>query len=342
MSFFKLHLKHAKRLCSIMSKAKFFATLLAPGLGANVTRESIGNRLTAHIWKQKGMPWTDVEASEQGWQEVGAGCHPSYGHQFQRPSVLTPTLMFDNTGHIAGMQFAVDTKTFPLYPGSNLKMGEGVHSTGLDHNHGDAALTVFFMDPSKICSANAADHDLGSVGDRLWVQNNQNPSGYDIIPSREDGAIPDGYIASGCAAAGFAYPGSPGMGTHYWRMQDDQGNTPCEDSGPMFLLYSRGRLVAFGLTFVGFDNHVPTVDNERPIEVDNHLVMANDELWEFARQPLDPFFFSPADNPKCLNNFNRFDSSLPGGTITTGTLHVFLSNPYEITCDGFEGPIMHV
>jgi len=250
------------------------------GLSATKT-QSLGSRLTAGIWAQNVMPQSVDEAlKSEDWAEVGSGsCHPKFGRRFQRKGVMTPTLMYDNTGHIAGMQFAIDTETFPLYPDSNLKAGDSAVPTGLAPSLGDYALTTYFP------------------------------------------------------ASGFLFPKSPGMGTHWWRMTQPNGETPCNEAGPMFLLYSRGRLVAMGMTFVGFDNRVPTAGNKRPVELGRgRLGPPGDEMWEFARQDLSPYFFHKHENPKCLANLNMFNSSIPGGTVTTGTLHVFFSDPYNITC----------
>jgi len=299
------------------------------------TTDSLGSRLTAGIWAQNVMPQSVDKALESSeWAEVGSGsCHPRFGRRFQRKGVITPTLMYSNTGHIAGMQFAIDTETFPLYPDSNLKAGDSAVPTGLAPSLGDYAVTTYFTDPSKICNASPTDYGAGSIGDRLWVANASAPLGHEAVPLHADDGVPSGYVPSGCAASGFAFPGSPGMGTHWWRMTQPNGETPCNEAGPMFLLYSRGRLVAMGMTFVGFDNRLPTVGNTRPVELGSgRLGPPGDEMWEFARQDLSPHFFHRHENPKCLANFNMFNSSLPGGTVTTGTLHVFFSDPYNITC----------
>jgi len=304
-------------------------------------RDTLGDELIVGIWSQTGMPRSVPEAElSDDWQEVGDGkCHHRFGRRFQRKGVPTPTLMFANTGHIAGIQYGVNTQDFPLYPDSNLK-AEGVLSTDLPPQSGDYALTTFFMDPDRICNSKREDHMAGKIGDRLWVANATGgiataSGNYEEIPLRQEDGPLAGYIPSGCAASGFAFPGSPGMGQHWWRVTEGEGNTACKDGGPVFLLYSRGRLVAMGLTLVSFDNRVPTVGNKRPVEVGGgRLGSPGDELWEWARQDLTPFFFHRPDNPKCLKNFNQFDDSLEGGTVTTATLHIWFSDPYNITCDG--------
>merc|ERR1719469_87809 len=256
------------------------------------------------------MPRSVPEAElSDDWQEVGDGkCHHRFGRRFQRKGVPTPTLMFANTGHIAGIQYGVNTQDFPLYPDSNLK-AEGVLSTDLPPQSGDYALTTFFMDPDRICNSKREDHMAGKIGDRLWVANATGgiataSGNYEEIPLRQEDGPLAGYIPSGCAASGFAFPGSPGMGQHWWRVTEGEGNTACKDGGPVFLLYSRVRLVAMGLTLVSFDNRVPTVGNKRPVEVGGgRLGSPGDDLLE-------------------------------GGTVTTATLHIWFSDPYNITCDG--------
>lgn len=304
-------------------------------------KQVLGDRVSAHILEQRGMPLWEKDAIEQGWTRVGEKpCHEHFGRQYQKDGFLTPTLMFGENGHLAGMQFAVDTNVFPLFPDSNLKEGDLIVSTGLPHHQGDMALTSYFMDPTRVCDPEPPVE--GSVGDRLWVLSPASPEGYEKIPLYEDEGLPQGYFGSGCAPSGFAFPGSPGMGTHYWKQEDflpngePDAHGDCNKNGALFLMYSRGELVAFGLTFVGFGNRVPTTGGVMPSEIGGgRLAMTNGDIWEFARQPLDPFFFHPEHNPKCLVNLNRFNSSLPFGDVTTGTLHVFVKDPYNISCDGF-------
>jgi len=304
-------------------------------------RRDLGDRLIVGMVSQTGIPQS-VQAAESSddWQEVGDGeCHHRFGRRFQTKHLPSPTLMFANTGHIAGIQYGINTQDYPLYPDSNWK-AEGVLSTDLPPRSGDYALTTFFMDPDRICNSKHEDHIPGKIGDRLWVANATggiatDSGNYEEIPLLQEDGPPAGYAPSGCAASGFAFPGSPGMGQHWWRETQDEGNTPCNDSGPMFLLYSRGRLVAMGLNFVSSDNRVPTVGNKRPVELGGgRLGSPGDELWEWPRQDLSPFFFLRPDNPKCLKNLNQFDDSLEDGTATTATLHIWFSDPYNITCDG--------
>lgn len=284
------------------------------------------------------LPQSMQEAKVSGeWQEVGGGaCHHQFGHRFQRKGIFSPTLMFDNTGHIAGIQFPVNTETFPLYPASNLKGDEGVQPTDLPSDLGDYALTTFYMDPDKVCSSSAEDHIPGKFGDRVWVANaagniKTKSGNYEEIPLRLKDGPPVGYAPGGCLAAGTAFKDAPGMGQHWWPMTK---TTPCNEAGPMFLLYSRGRLVGMSPLFIGSDNRLPTVNNVRPVELFAGILgPPGDEGFEFARQDMSPYYFPKRDNPKCFQNVNMFDDSLEGGTVTVSSLHVMFSDPKETTCD---------
>lgn len=295
---------------------------------------SLGDRVAAGIWAQKDQPLTVLAALKQGWTAMDTdACHSRYGRRYRLGARLSPTLMFDNLGTLAGMQITVDTNTFPLYPESNLK---DAFITG----DGEAGATLHFIDPDRICNADET-LDEGTVGDRLWMRT---ADGFEIIPIHitDDDAVPSGYSPSGCAPSSFAYPGSPGMGMHYWRglRTELKNELACEDTGPVFLLYNaQMRLTAIGFTYVGKNYKVPTVGNVLPTRTARGSYENkgdNDELWEFASQPLNPFFFTAEDNPKCLKYLNTFDTKdnedKQDGTVTTGTLHVFLTDPYTIEC----------
>lgn len=282
---------------------------------------------------------TTAQAIAMGWERLGGGdCDPNEGIRYRFPGRMTPTLMFSRSGHIAGVQTVVDTTLFPLYPESNLHGGSDDLPHFTAEYNTEATSSIFFMDPSKICTDDGRDHVAGSVGDRMWLRTNQTGSAdtnFEVIPLTEEeiisGAPGNGYTAGGCAPSDFAFPGSPGMGRHYWKNLDL--DVSAEDSGPLFLLYDRGMLVAFGLTFVGTNFHVPSDNGTRPFLNDfGTYDMLPPSLWEFALQPLDPYFFDAEAMPTFLENLNLFDDSLPNGAVTTGTMHFFLSDPFAMTC----------
>jgi len=295
------------------------------------------DRVTAGIWLQKKMPLSQKDAVNQGWSQLEAECDTRWGYRYRLGKRLTPTLLYNKLGYLIGMQILVNSSAFRLWPDSNLKVDDKNPSEILMVAKEEAGHTLLFKNPSRACGY--ARRTKGTA-DRLWVltgkEKRTGKATYEKIPLNEDGEIPQGYAAGGCAPTGFAFPNSPGMGTHYWRnLRGPKGNrVAAEDMGPMFLLYDKyKKLRAFGFTYVGKEGRVPTVGGVRPSKnARGSWYMKNSEVWEFAQQPLYPYFFPEADNPKCLHNLNTWDASLKDGMITTGTLHVFLSDPWTIEC----------
>lgn len=324
---------HGETMSGEMWRSKHLAMFLLLGSLSCAAASSVGDRLNVGIWIQDSMPLNTSIAEEDGWAQVGdSACDVLYGRRYQLDGRLTPTLLFDNTGTLAGIQIVTNTSTFPLWPDTNLK-------APLVHLIEDelAAMTFYLMDPAKLCSAVAADHTEGSIGDRLWVRTDETcntAACFDVFPLEESDDMLDGlsyrYDKGGCAPAGFAYTGSPGMGTHYWG--NSTADYACEDTGPLFLLYDRSKLVAFGLTYMGQDMQVPTMGGVRP-DPPTAAAIGDPSRWEFAHQPLYPYFFDQATMSDCLENLNTFDASLPHGSITTGTMHIFLSDPFAMTCE---------
>jgi len=313
----------------------------------SATGQFLGDRLIMGIWVQEQMPLTYNEAISDGWKDLSGECDSLFGHRLRYidPTTglqrLTPTLMFGESGMLYGFQVVTNTTIFPFYPDSNMHIPYTMNLSFLDSN--TAGFSFYFKNPEKICNSteifsakSALTND--SIGDRLWLRQgtmSNAQTDFDVIPLFEKeiigGSPSNGWTQGGCAASGFAFPGSPGMGTHYWRYLEQ--STACINSGPIFLLYANGSLDAIGMTLVGTNGIVPTDGGIRPTLVNGRLVMPPPSLWEFARQPLYPYFFkTAAQDPVCLQNFNTWNSSLPNGMITTGTMHIFFKNPFNITC----------
>eukprot|EP00756_Hemistasia_phaeocysticola_P064503 Hpha_TRINITY_DN7849_c0_g2::TRINITY_DN7849_c0_g2_i1::g.185625::m.185625 len=298
---------------------------------------SLGDRLTMGIWRQEAQPTQQSDAAAKGYAEVPTdgklGCNRLYGHRYQQGGRLTPTLMYTNNGRLAGFQVVVDTDDFPMYPLTNLRTPTILPLSGTQQ-----AMSLYFIDPALLCNDTTAPTNE-SVGDRLWIRQATSASerpDFEPIPLSERDAVAassiTGFSPGGCAASGFAYKGSPGMGRHYWRFLD--ADTPCNVAGPLFLLYADGKLSALGFTYVGLNEQVPTTNGTRPVRdpQTGRWIMNNSEVWEFAQQPLYPFFFDKDNMPTCLDDLNTWNSTKTYGTVTTGTLHVFVSDPYTIKC----------
>ena len=72
-------------------------------------RLSISDRVQANFFAGAGMPLTASAAAAGNWTAVGDGaCHPLYGRRYRVGKRLTPTMLYDHLGQVAGMQLAVD------------------------------------------------------------------------------------------------------------------------------------------------------------------------------------------------------------------------------------------
>eukprot|EP01060_Flectonema_neradi_P023070 TRINITY_DN3129_c4_g2_i1.p1 TRINITY_DN3129_c4_g2~~TRINITY_DN3129_c4_g2_i1.p1 ORF type:complete len:410 (+),score=70.94 TRINITY_DN3129_c4_g2_i1:73-1230(+) len=305
--------------------------MLIPIMLASVaSAETLGDVLIAGIFKQKALPLDIVAAENEGWTQL-SGCN-AYGNRWRLGNRLTPTLMFGANGKIAGFQVVTNITTFPMYPLTNVRSNTFFEIP--DSNDEERALSMYFSDPRDICTPTATQEGLG---DRFWVRtgvDSQEANDFEIVPLAEqdlvDATPSNGYSCQGCAPSGFAFEGSPGMGRHYWRyLAKDQ---TCVNLGSMFLLYNGGRLNAFGVSLVGTNFLIPTEDGVRPERRGNILVSQEPSLFEFAQQNLSPIFVDQDANPTCLQSLNKFNASLPFGDITSGTMHVFFSDPFSITC----------
>lgn len=310
----------------------------------------LGDRLTVGIWEQEAMPLTKQAAVDKSWIRVGdETCHPSFGHRYRMSDKrITPTLLYNNLGEITGLQGVVPSSTFPKYPSSNLKDG-----TVQDFGDNTRGQTFYFKDPAQVCSASAtvkkdAAASGSSLGDRLWMrvcEKDCESVGADItylkIPLDSNDTMPDDFTAGGCAPTGFLgqynptnFPKNPGMGTHWWENMEGPLGTgvAMEDAGPVFLLYSAGKMRAMGLVYSA-KGSIPTVDEVKPVKnAAGSWYMNNTELWEFATQPLYPHFFAEEKMPIFLQNLNTWNDTLPYGSVNTGTLHIFFTDHQTITC----------
>jgi len=286
-------------------------------------------------------PLESKDAESGGLLQVGGKtCDSRFGYRYQWNGGRIPIVMYNELGQIHGVQMVVNTQEFPLYPGSNLKAHQTMEPTGMTQDEGDWGLTVYFKDPTDICKKEG-DIFQGSIGDRLWIADAEEPSGYFQVPiqTSEEELFDGRFKASACLPAGLGGPGSGGMGLHYWSMSDRQRNTDCKESLPVFFLYDQGILQGLGIGAIGFNNKLPTKGNVRPVGWDDRtaprLPAPGNEIMTFPRQPLDPYLFAKGDIFKCLENLNMFDDS-NFGDVTIATLHLMFQDATKITCKGNE------
>ena len=89
-------------------------------------------------------------------------CDAASGRRFRFGERLTPTLVFDNTGRLAGVQIVVDENTYPSYAETNRRPSDGWFTATGDPPE-TSSMTFHFKDPAELCSASANDHVAGSI-----------------------------------------------------------------------------------------------------------------------------------------------------------------------------------
>jgi hypothetical protein len=310
--------------------------------------QSIGDRVQANFFAGAGMPLTASAAAAANWTAVGDGaCHPLYGRRYRVGKRLTPTMLYDHLGQVAGMQFAVDAGGgYPLYPASSVSSPPWFPSAD---EGGLWVATAHFSDPATLC-AGAAPLPGGSVGDRVWTREAAAGTGassfYALPPTLGQMRPKDGWVAGGCLPSNALPPAltSNGMGQHWWRWF--RPRMPLQDGYPWFLLFDqRGRLTMFGLVVGGPATAYPTAsgamengwrEGATPIPGPYRMhypKAATEELWTYPTQPLIPFFHQHGQMPEELLFLNEGNGSLPCGTRATSTLHVMLRAMDNITSE---------
>jgi len=272
---------------------------------------SIGDQLAVNFFAMQHMPLNLTAAKAQGWQQVGtnaSGCNSLYGRRFRKLPRLSPTLLFDSLGQIAGIQFAFNTSAgFPVYPGTGIISPPYFPpSSANSQEAGIWTATVHFSNPAHLCS-NTAKLPAGSVGDRLWARIGEglsnDASDFYALPLTRGAINPqDGWITGGCLPSN-SLPGltNNGMGQHYWR--NFQTRMSLSDGYPWFLLFDQNdQLTMFGISIGGPVSKWPTTSGKmdttwsavkEPISGPNLFKYPNAEsaeLWTYPSQPLIPFF----------------------------------------------------
>ena len=98
------------------------AALLLPALTAAVP-PSLGDRLVAGAQKQWSLPLSVSKATEAGWTAVTGdptACDPVSGRRFRFGELLTPTLIFDAMGRLAGGADCRQRDNLPVLPAEQL------------------------------------------------------------------------------------------------------------------------------------------------------------------------------------------------------------------------------
>jgi charged multivesicular body protein 7 len=179
------------------------------------------------------LPRTVDDAVAAKWTLKDSQCTSSSqnfrGRRYWLDNDPASILLFDKNGYIAGIQTSVPSAGYtptPMNKGSSFQQ-DGDFWT----------LTVYFVDPSIICSTGrtADQFNADGTGTDLYIQNGTNPETMSIqIPTSEDDIKTTKWGSGKCL---------PTMGKHYWFNVFDDMN--CDNFFPYCLLYNGGKLNAF-------------------------------------------------------------------------------------------------
>ena len=174
--------------------------------------EQYEQRVRASYPSPLGLPRTTSETED--WIEVASGtpCETRY----QRNGALTPTLIFDDLGHLNGIEMVVNTS---LYSGS--------------------VATIRFRPTS--CGA--------STEEGLWIDA---PDGSYVVDLSEDDLDPIVWTESSCWPS-LLFDIPAGMGTHYWPTTFP---SDCAATTVVGLLFNHGLLAGFALASISNDGRI--------------------------------------------------------------------------------------
>jgi len=155
----------------------------------------------------------------------------------------TMSLLFDINGIIAGIQMNLLKSQVPntSFQYGSVPMFQSDSLGGNDVY----TLTVYFTDPSTICTTGRTEADLTNVGTitQLWLQNGPSPSNSIPVPNDRATAIAQGWSKNNCFV---------GMGRHNFYQSEQFQATNCQQIRPIFLLFDTSdTLIGFGFAAVG-------------------------------------------------------------------------------------------
>uniref|UniRef100_A0A914VIG1 Uncharacterized protein n=1 Tax=Plectus sambesii TaxID=2011161 RepID=A0A914VIG1_9BILA len=185
-----------------------------------------------------------TDADLRGFVEKDYHCNdahepvgPFAGTRYWKDADPALMLIFDVNGIIAGIQTAVPKSQFAPMAGPTVN-----HPWIEDGDNW--VLTAYFVDPSTICNGGRTKEDLENqgTGTGLYLQNGTNPK-TDILFIDQDERktlLNTKWTFGKCFYT---------MGNHYW--YNVRENMPCNEFFPMFLMYNKKKLNAFGFAING-------------------------------------------------------------------------------------------
>ncbi|XP_048748192.2 uncharacterized protein LOC125660415 [Ostrea edulis] len=158
------------------------------------------------------------------------------GKRYWRNNDPAVVLIYDTQGLIAGLQTGIPDNLPNGYPTSNLKPRPFVQEGNL------LFVTVYFMDPSKICSSTRTEIQVISdgIGTGLYFQNGPSALTDTVSVPSDESTIKETLWGQGQCV--------PQLGNQYhYNVRKDMY---CEELAPLLLMYDRGKLVGFAWFFV--------------------------------------------------------------------------------------------
>jgi len=234
------------------------------------------------------MPRTVSDAVKEKWEKLDNACE---GNKFlgQRYVLRKETtldysiiLLFDVNGYIAGIQTSVSKQFSRPYPPSKQRppfIQDGFYRY---------VITAYFVDPSIICTRGRTnvDFEQQGTGTGLYLQLSEKPLESTMMPMKQ-ADIQAPWVTGKCV---------PLMGDHIW--YNVTKNMDCEDHLPIFLLYNKGKLNAFG--------------------------------WATLTELHSPMYEHPATSV-----LNKFFKEVPQCLLTQEhitTQHIYFDSPYDNFC----------
>lgn len=236
------------------------------------------HKLSVTFGKFNSLPISKSEAEKEGWKLTSAcGAKSSFsGNRYVLNDDTAVMLLMDSKGKIAGIQAGVPTaKALGPIKAPWVKEGDMY------------VITVYFVDPATICSGTRPKSAY--IGDRLLLQTGSSASQNVRIPFKEEDLAGTKWVAGQCFYL---------MGQHYW--YNISAGMNCDDFFPMFIMYNKKRLNAFGWDL---NADLTSKRYEHP-------------TWDKLN-----WFFKPETKPQCLKDAK-----------VLSTQHIYLDSAWNNFC----------
>jgi len=242
----------------------------------------LADRLDVTYGSFSSLPTTESSAISAGWSLVDSDC--TYGKRYQLNGDYAVTVLFNADGVAAGVQASVasiDQTSWASFPDI------------VEEIDGLYAVTVYFQDPSTICTS--SNRLLTTqFGDSLLLRKSDGTT--ENLPLNSNDltiGAPDWVLAT-CFI---------GMGTHYWK--NTTVDMDCNYLFPVAIMYTQDTLRTFLFALLSTTG-----------------ALESSSRWEHPPQSALQQFFYPGDEPQCLL----------GSSIAMSTMHFFVQNPIWNTC----------